>query len=466
MWPTRFELNPGESRIISTPDGGRELRLLGVSEQTWADDFTDHPARESYAWAEVRVEVNGVRAVLLQRPYQMPVVVNGLRLYVETTYNWAHNCQLAGLEDVQKAVSFSALAQDAEWGPQDLVFPLADFRWRSSSYNNTWSALVPYNLLYYHRGEDFGAIPDRLDVLAVWAGEVVQSPLSTPQSSNCVTILADDGRAASYCHMNLENIRPDLLSGTRVAAGDVLAKSGETWEGRKCQDLDPHLHFEFDQRLPGGSSGPERVHQFSPYPFLAAAYLRQYPEGVLAVAGGHSYVRAGEVLNLDASRSLARPGQTIRSYAWHLSDGRVVGAAQAQMRYAGPGLYVEELRVTSTAGAEDRDYALVRVYDPLRKDRAPAAYNPLSSTPVGWGFFYHSPVRDIRPGMQVLFWNRLLANVPGPVRIDFGDGEFEEAVGRETGHAYRQAGIYTSSLSARGLYGDPLKIKMRVVVEE
>jgi hypothetical protein len=453
MWPIRFELDPGESQKIPTPQGIREMRLLEVREHTWADFYCDNSSRQSFAWAEVAVEVDGVRAVLLQRPYEMPVVVNGLRLYVETTRNWALNCQLEGLNTVEKTVRFSALAQEEDWGPQDLIFPVAGFRWRSSPYNNTWSALVPYNLLYYHRGEDYGAIPDRLDVLAVRAGVVVQSPHSRPQSSNGITILCDDRMAVSYYHMNLESIRLDLLNGTRVAAGEIIAKTGETWDGRKCQDLDPHLHVEFEQVRPGVIPGEARENLFSPYSFLVAAYLRQYPDRVLAQAGGHSFSLPGEPLWLDGSRSLARPGEEISSYAWHLADGRIQSGQRVEVCYSKPGLYAEELRVTSASGAEDRDYALVRVYEP-------------GATPLGWGFCYHSPPRGIRPGTDVLFWNRLLANVSGPVRIDFGDGDFEEAVGRETHHAYRRPGIYTSCLSARGPHAEPLTLKMRVVVEE
>ena len=186
---------------------------------------------------------------------------------------------------MNKAVRFSALPAGAAWGPEDLVFPIAGYRWRSAVYNNTWSALVPYNLLYYHRGEDYGAIPDLLDVVAVRAGEVVFSPVSTPQSSNLLTILSADGQAISYCHMNIESIRPDLVPGKWVAAGDKLAKTGETWDGRRCQDWDPHLHIEFEDRQDAESSGRETL--YSPYPFLVQAYLRTYPD---PVAGGRRWV--------------------------------------------------------------------------------------------------------------------------------------------------------------------------------
>ena len=44
-------------------------------------------------------------------------------------------------------------------------------------YNNTWSGLVPFNLLYYHRGEDYGAIPDLLEVVSSIDGKIVSTPV-------------------------------------------------------------------------------------------------------------------------------------------------------------------------------------------------------------------------------------------------------------------------------------------------
>jgi murein DD-endopeptidase MepM/ murein hydrolase activator NlpD len=453
MWPYRFELDPGETFTLPIPGGADcAIRLLGVEETTWADYFTRNPSRATYAGAEVRLEVDGQAVTLTHRPYQMPLQVGRARIYVETTYHWAHECEIEALRNVRKAVRLSALPAGVDWGPRDIVFPIADYRWRSAPYNNTWGALVPYNLLYYHRGEDYGAIPDRLEVRAARAGEVVFSPLSTPQSSNLLTIRSADGRAVSYCHMNSESIRPDLLAGMRVTAGEVLAKTGETWDGRRSQDWDPHLHVEFDDQGHGAQPGAGREDLYSAYPFLIQAYLRDYPDPVLAVAGGTHYGLPGQTIQLDASRSVAREGDPIQDYTWVLSDGRVVAGARVEMRYDKPGLYAEELRVR-TARGEDRDYAHVRVY------------NPSGEAAVGCGFCYHTPVRGIRPGMDVLFWNRLQVNVSGAVTIDFSDGTAPRMIERECVHRFRRAGIYTSTLSARGVTGEPLTLKMRVVVD-
>jgi murein DD-endopeptidase MepM/ murein hydrolase activator NlpD len=452
MWPFRFDLDIGESYLLPDPGAGNhQIKLLGVKEYEWADYYTHNPARATYSRAEISVEVDGNPVLLIHRPYQLPTVVNGVRIYVEATLNWANRCEIESLPDLNKAVRFSALPAGAAWGPEDLVFPIAGYRWRSAVYNNTWSALVPYNLLYYHRGEDYGAIPDRLDVVAVRAGEVVFSPVSTPQSSNLLTIQSADGRAVSYCHMNIESIRPDLVPGKGVAAGEMLAKTGETWDGRRCQDWDPHLHVEFEDRQNAESSGRERL--YSPYPFLVQAYLRTYPDPVVAVAGGYAYALPGEKIRLDGSQSLARPGEQISEVQWRLSDGRTVHSAAVEMEYDRPGLYAEELIVTTEAGGEDRDFAHVRVYDPTGEGA------------VGCGFFYHTPVRDLHPGTPVLFWNRLQQNIAPPVMIDFGDGTPPQQVERECTHTFHETGIYTCTLSARGLSGETNTLKMRVVID-
>jgi hypothetical protein len=106
----------------------------------------------------------------------MPITVHGLRLYVGTILERAENAEIADLKDVRGQVRLTACAAGEPWGPATLVFSLRNYRWRSAAYNNTWSALVPYNKLYYHWGEDYGAIPDRLDVVAPFEGTVIATP--------------------------------------------------------------------------------------------------------------------------------------------------------------------------------------------------------------------------------------------------------------------------------------------------
>ena len=98
-WPTVVELNIGETLPITREVGGkaiaRTITLHGVRE-TWEPDFwiEDNPDHRTLACAEVAIEVSGERTTLLLRPYQQPVTVNGLRLYVEATRTWGTAKQL------------------------------------------------------------------------------------------------------------------------------------------------------------------------------------------------------------------------------------------------------------------------------------------------------------------------------------------------------------------------------------
>ena len=400
-------------------------------------------APRNYASAEVVVEVSGRQVTLLHRPYQMPVTVHGLRLYVETIREWAENAEIADLGDVRKAARLSAGAAGEPWGPPTLVFPIKDYRWRSAAYNNTWSSLVPYNKLYYHRGEDYGAIPNRLGVVAPFDGTVTATPGPAGDGkSNKIRIRNAVGITCRISHMNTETIRPAYPVGTAVAAGTVLARTGMTWDGRKSQEYDPHCHVE----LMHGDT------KLASFPYLVEAYLRDYPDPVLAVAGGYAFTLAGRAVVLDGSRSLARPGGRTGRHTWKLHDGRVVAGERVTVPYDRPGLYTQELMVTGPGGGADRDFVQVRVYEEGR------------GRDIAYGWAYHAPVRSIRPGTPVLLWNRLL-DVQTPVTVDFGDGTPPETIGRETTHAYRATGRYVVTFSARGPEAEPVTVKLEVVVE-
>jgi hypothetical protein len=329
------------------------------------------------------------------------------------------------------------------WGPSALRFPIRQYRWQANTYRNTWCALVPYNQLYYHRGEDFGAIPDELEVLASLRGTVVASPLPVGDGdSNKLEIRNASGLDITYYHMNLETISPTLTNGAVAAAGQVLGRSGMTWAGRRSQDRDPHLHWGVSRQ----------GQQLGSYPFLLEAYLRDYADSVLAMAGGYYFAMPGDLIQLDASRTVARPGRRIVRYRWLLHDGREFEGERPTVRAVEPGLYSEELRVWADDGSEDRDYAQLRVWDAARGGR------------IGAGWFYHSPVRGARAGRPIRFWHRLWGTT-APVTIDFGDGTPVTAAERDSDHVYAIPGLFTAKLQSRGPMDEPLEIRMRVVIE-
>ena len=442
-WPAVFELNAGDSFRLCE----RTVRLASFEEHWQPDHWVQNNGeRRTLESASIHVDVSGEKATLLLRPYQMPVTVNGLRLYVETTKNWATKCDFETLDRVERDVRLSACREGESWGPSDFVFPLRDYRWRSSTYQNTWSSLVPYNRLYYHRGEDLGAIPDRLDVMAMFDATVIQSPLPKGDGkSNGLTIRHASGLELRYAHMNTEGIRAEMTEGAAVKAGQPLAKTGMTWNGRRSQTHDPHLHagFAFEGT------------RLSTYPFFVEAYFRTYPgDALLPVAGGYYFTVPGREVKLDGSRSVARPGRKVASHHWTLHDGSATNQAQAGARYDRPGLYSEELTVTLDDGSADRDFAQVRVYDP----------DPVKARKIGYGWAYHTPVRGIKPGTEVLFWNRLI-NTAGPVSVDFGDGSEPQPVRADATHKYQKPGAYTVTLRGRGPSDEPVTVRLRLVVE-
>lgn len=447
--PTLFELEVNKARQIRAmgPSGPieRNVRLLAVRESYWPNyHIPDLPQKRVFRSAEVEVDVSGTRATLRARPFETPKEVNGLRLYVETTRAWATELQLDPMPEVRGAVRFSCVAAGAPWAPSGLRFPIGDYRWRANTYNNTWLALVPYNRHYYHRGEDFGAIPDRLEVLASVTGVVARSPLPNGDGrSNGLMIRDPAGLEISYSHMNTETILSHLTNTAPIRAGEAVGRTGMTWSGRKSQHNDPHLHWALS--VDGKA--------IASYPFMVEAYLRDYPDPLLAVAGGYHYATPGDTVELDASRSVARPGRRIVRYQWRLHDGREIETAHAKLKVDRPGLFSEELRVFADDGSEDRDFAQLRVWD----------MHPGARFAAGW--FYHYPVRGAKAGTPILFWNRLYGTT-GPVEIDFGDGSPPVWIDQQATHAYNQAGHYTAALRGRGPGDEPLEVQMRVVVEK
>jgi murein DD-endopeptidase MepM/ murein hydrolase activator NlpD/plastocyanin len=448
-WPTIFELDSGESIDIKLGDETFTIALHSVR-HFWEPDYwiKNNTAHRTIKSADVAVSVNGEKLTLQHRPYEMPVTIGALKLYVETTRLWATECAIVPIADVKKDVRFSAQLADRLWGPVALRFPILTYRWRAASYNNTWSSLVPYNLLYYHRGDDFGAIPDHLEVVAILDGTVTTTPGSTAKGSNVVSIAGDEQAdkhtlSVRYAHMNIETIDPLLQPGTHVKAGQVIGKTGCTWEGWHSQWADPHLHISF--QLDGVT--------ISPYPFLVEAYLRDYSDSLMAVAGGYHFTDLESPVVLDGTRTVVRDSSEQVHYTWHLHTGEICQGSIAHIRYLLPGQYAEELVVQTSSGYEDRDYAHVRVYEKKQTHQDELAY--------GWVYAY--PVRGIAPGTSVLFWNRLL-HMHKPVLVDFGDSTPKAEIDEETTHTYAQPGIFTVSLYGQGMDAAAVMAKIQVVV--
>jgi hypothetical protein len=105
----------------------------------------------------------------------------------------------------------------------------------------------------HHAGVDISA-PKMTPVVAVKDGTVIS--IRTGSADCCaVGIRHDDGWSSFYLHLNNDldgsddgdgvGIRPDLLVGTRVVAGEVIGWVGDSGN---AEPSTPHLHFELHMR--------------------------------------------------------------------------------------------------------------------------------------------------------------------------------------------------------------------------
>ena len=447
-FPFIFELNPGESQSITRSYKGKTLKRVITlnSVKTLLEPnywFNDSLIIQNYYQADVELNISGKQVTLHHRPYQMPEVSDGLRIYIENIKEWDEHGKLGRTGAMKKQVRIAVCMENEPWGPETILFPINNYLWRAAVYNNTWSGLVPFNLLYYHRGEDYGVIPDRLDVVSSIGGKIISTPVPDgAKGSNGVSIESPDGIIFRYAHMNFETIVKYPV-GTEVKAGTVLGKTGMTWNGQKNQIYDPHLHVGL--KLKG-------IRGVASFPYLMEAYLRKYPDQVLAIAGGYRFATIGKPVELDAGRSITRDNLPIKSFIWKLSNGETIQAPKTTIIYNQPGLYSEELIVESGEGYQDRDFLYVRVCDPERGKNIAS----------GWAYYY--PVRGIKPGMEILFWNRL-KKTTSDVNINFGDNSLWYKISKETTHKYEKAGHYVVTLKSTGPENEPATLKMEVIVE-
>jgi murein DD-endopeptidase MepM/ murein hydrolase activator NlpD len=447
-FPFIFEIDPGDNQIVERSYKGKKVKqkIELTSVQAFSENnywFKNSLEQSNYYQFQVNLKIGRKLVSLYHRPYQMPVTVEGLRIYVENVKQLDESALYGKCGDMIKQVRISVCLEDEPWGPEDIVFPIDDYIWRSAVYNNTWSSLVPFNQLYYHRGEDYGAIPDYLNVVSPVDGIIFQTPLPDGDGqSNAIYVEGDNGLRFRLSHMNIESIQKKYSEGTQVKAGTILAKTGMTWSGKRSQVSDPHLHIDITIRDV----------KLASFPFLMEAYLRKYPEPILAIAGGYRFACPGQPVQLDAGRTISRDNQSINDFKWNLSNGKIVNDKETTIIYDKPGLYSEELLVENEEGYQDRDFLYVRVSDSTKARNI--AY--------GWAYYY--PLRGIKPGMEILFWNRLI-NTCSDVKINFGDNLDWFPITKEIIHKYDKTGKYVVTLKSNGPGDEPVSLKMEVVVE-
>lgn len=407
------DLDVGESTSVALV-GGRV-----VSVRLWDLRERRCEMRGAVRRAEVDVEVDGRRAMLVSGTYHLPVPLGEVQVDCPVTRGYTEGSSKDNVWALDKDARLRLWAEGAPWiQPGTFRCPL-DQRWFATDtqmgndpcYVNACD-IPGQTKIYYHYGLDFGGVEGMERVVAATDGVVISKggalvdgdhpPLVKPRAD---VVYLRDGRGWYYRYSHLMSIDPALQLGARVAMGSpigILGKEGGSggWS---------HLHFDISMPQPSGRYGI-----CDGYALLFDAYRRSHEPAVIAVARPHLVARVGEEVTLDGSRSWRAGGaEKILEYDWVFSDGSSARGATVRRRYGKPGHYTETLKVTDGEGRADYDFAVVQVFDREKPTPVPPAIHA-----AYW------PTLGIRPGAEITFKVRTFGVRPDEGREvwDFGDG--------------------------------------------
>ena len=456
------DLMIGESAQIKLADGSvAKVKLLDVQEKR---DSMAKAVRE----AKVKVEVNGIGAWITSANYNLPQLLGGVQIDCPITrgYNANSGEDSWGLE---KDARLRLWPAGAPWiNPGTFVYPLKQ-RWfaTSTQFSNEPTYVdggdkPDRKKIYYHNDLDFGGCEGLTEVIAATDGLVVSVSEKTlpgysltPVRPRYDVVYLLDERGWYYRYSHLHTIDAAITMGSRVKMGQrigILGKEGASggWT---------HLHFGIKSRQPSGKWGTEEA-----YAFAWEAYQRENKPAIIAVARPHHFIRAGESVTLDASKSWS--SSTIKSYDWTFTDGQSASGAKIERTYAKPGAYSEILKITDDAGIVSYDFAIVQVIGSDDKNLPPTIH------PTFW------PTTGIKPGTEITFKVRTFRAIGGET-WDFGDGTPKVSVKSDgnakalakdgyaiTRHAFAKAGDYLVSVEHTNERGERAVGHLWVRVEE
>jgi murein DD-endopeptidase MepM/ murein hydrolase activator NlpD len=400
------DLTLGEAAEVKLADGGiAKVKLLALDEKT---DSMAKAVRE----AKVTIEVNGEKAVLTSANYNLPRVVGGVQVDCPITrgYNANSGEDSWGLEKDARLRLWPAGSPWIE--PGTFVYPLKQ-RWFATmtQFSNEPTYVdggdkPDRKKIYYHNDLDFGGCEGLTEVIAATDGLVVSVANKTldgysltPVRPRYDVVYLLDERGWYYRYSHLHTIDAAITLGSRVKMGQkigILGKEGASggWT---------HLHFGIKSRQPSGKWGTQEA-----YAFAWEAYVKEQKPDVIAVARPHHFIRAGETITLDATKSWAASGK-IASSAWTFTDGTTSKEASLTRTYTQPGSYSEQLKVTDVTGHSSYDFAIVQVIGTDEKN-IPSTIHPT---------FY--PTQHLKPGQPITFKVRTFRDHGGET-WDFGDG--------------------------------------------
>ncbi len=433
-------LDSGETHPFKMKDGRtRTIRLISVEE-------TRDTVMKLVRSAAVRVEIDGIPLDLVCAPYVMPTEIDGLRIQADITSGM--------LPEFSKQVSFSVWdAADPIVDTKAFVYPLSEHRLFShelQAYGEiVWLGVYdgdPRGVFARHSyGIDLAAYEDGVEVLAVADG-VVHDVYPDSKDPYAALIRSDNGVVWEYGH--LHTLLPEIREGAAIRAGQPIGRVGKRGRSGNFSHFHLGLH-------PGAAhrTAVVRTQRLNFYPWIVAAYRASHPELLMAVAGPHQVLRAGESATFDGSHSMAF-ASTIGSYRWIFHDGTSATGARAESAFPDPGVYVAELWVEDGQGRKDVDFCRVKVFPAKgRADGIPTL------------FLTHQPTMGITPGAEVAVRGWVQAEQDVPMLLDFGDGSsplsyrsYDEAT-----HRYEKPGLYvvTATATAGGL---PVTAKQKILV--
>ena len=406
------DLKIGESAELTLSDGSKAaVKLLDLQEKV---DSMTAAVRE----AKVQVEVNGAKAWLTSANYNLPQTVGGVQVDCPITrgYNANSGEDSWGLEKDARLRFWPAGAPWIE--PGKFVYPLKQ-RWFATmtQFSNEPTYVdggdkPDRKKIYYHNDLDFGGCEGLVEVVAATDGLVVSVSEKTlpgysltPVRPRYDVVYLLDERGWYYRYSHLHTIDSAIQMGSRVKMGQrigLLGKEGASggWT---------HLHFGIKSRQPSGKWGTEEA-----YAFAWEAYVRERKPAVIAVARPHHFIRAGDSITLDAGKSWAASGK-IKSYEWTFTDGTKATGSKVERKYAKPGSYSEQVKVSDEAGHTSYDFAIVQVIG-----------DDLTNIPPAIHPSFH-PSLGVKPGEAITFKVRTFRDHGGET-WNFGDGSPEVKV--------------------------------------
>ncbi|WP_373264362.1 PKD domain-containing protein [Hungatella hathewayi] len=440
--PECYELSVGEV-ITGAFDGDNlfTVRLIGV-ESYYEPFYQSGKWYDIFLKAKVDMEVNGVAASLWCKPYQTPVNVAGLNILVDLVKGVAgglHKCHLDG------DIRFSGRDANLPWISENYCFPIRDYKWKGSNYIHTWNGFVSIDssteTIYYHRGEDFGAVPDRYQFAALDDSVMERVPGKMGDNGSNRIITRDDQYQYRYCHANAPFLEDLFYKGRRLQKGEGIKLTGNTWNGGPV--LDPHLHIgieNFQETI--------LINTFVP---MLYAYKDSYPDELLVTTEGFRFCIEGDTIVLDASDTEKINECSGLEYRWELSDGTVVQGEKAEVCYKNPGTYTEKVVVRDEMGRRGVDHVIVSVFKETGSERPFCWLNAYPMRKIG-------VMEDVE--FLVGYYNMNSAE------IEFGDGTcLEVSSGHHYHHAYEAPGYYTVTVRGRGEGGSGV-FKIEVIVDE